>query len=114
MFRVLVMLLLVVVLAVMVYVYFRTPAVSPRRLDAARWRVKAAADLAYAHDEISPHLAGAIIDRTRGLSEDDDVTTLEDAVEDVLALAREHRTDEPDLAVIVIDTLRRDDPPALG
>ncbi|QCX28899.1 hypothetical protein [Nocardioides jishulii] len=112
--RVLIMLLLVLVLAALVYYYFRTPSVSPRRLAAARWRVKAATDLAYAHDEISPHLAGSIIARTRGLNEDDDVSTLEDAVEDVLALARQHRAEEPDLAVIVIDTLRRDEPPALS
>ncbi|GGD12273.1 hypothetical protein [Nocardioides daphniae] len=110
MIRLLLMVLVIAAVVAVVYFYASRPAVSPVRLERVRRQVKAAKDLAYAHDEISPHLAGAIIARTRGLHEDDPVRTLEEAVEDVLALAREHRGEEPDLAVIVIDTLRRDDP----
>ncbi|WP_110240504.1 hypothetical protein [Nocardioides gilvus] len=106
--------LLVVVIAslvTMVFVLSRGQATSTRRIEAARERVRIATDLAYSHDEISPALAGAIIARTRGLREDSSVHSLEDAIDDVLTLARQHRETEPDLAVIVIDSVRREGPP---
>ena len=112
----LLLVLMMAVLAVVVYQLFSgglggRPG-STRRLEVARWRVRAVTDVAYAHDEISAGLAGGIIELTRGLNDDDSVHTLEKAIEDVLALARSHRGDEPDLAVIVIDTLRREEGPS--
>lgn len=107
--------LLIAVIVAVVYVVASGQSTQARRLDLARRRVKVATDLAYSHDEISPKLAGAIIDRTRGLREDHSVHTLEKAIDDVLDLARQHRAEEPDLAVIVIDELRRQvEPPELG
>ena len=114
MIRIVLLVLVVAVLVALVFVVANGQATSSRRLELARRRVRAATELAYDHDEISPHLAGAIIERTRGLGDDSSVHTLEKAVEDVLALARAHRTEEPDLAVIVIDVLRREVPRELG
>ena len=79
---------------------------SQRRAEVAA-RVREVTDLAYLHDEISPALAGAVIGRTRGLGEHSGIPELQTALDDVLQLAREHRASEPDLAVIVIDTVRR-------
>lgn len=112
MVRIVLFVLVIAVLVAVVYLVASGQAGSTRRLELARRRVRAATDLAYAHDEISPKLAGAIIERTRGLRDDHSVHTLEKAVDDVLALARQHREEEPDLAVIVIDELRREDGPA--
>lgn len=109
--RILLLVLIIAILVTMVFALSRGQASSTRRLDAARQRVRIATDLAYSHDEISPALAGAIIARTRGLREDSSVHSLEDAVDDVLTLARQHRETEPDLAVIVIDSVRREGPP---
>ena len=107
------LLLLVVVLVVLGVVYLTAAANSrgTERVRIAQRRVKEVIDLAYAHDEISEALAGALIDRTRGVTADTSVHTLEAILDDVLALARDHRETEPDLAVIVIDTVRRDDGP---
>ena len=80
-------------------------AASRRQLE-AHARVQRVTDLAYLHDELSPALAGAIIDRTRGLRADSPAVDLERALDDVLDLARTHRAQEPDLATIVIDTVR--------
>lgn len=113
MVRIVLLVLVVAVLVTVVYVVASGSAGTSRRLERARRRVKVATDLAYAHDDLSPQLAGAIIERTRGLGEDHPVQELEAAVEDVLALARRHRAEEPELAVIVIDELRREDPPQL-
>src|SRR5690606_39279352 len=109
--RILLLVLVIAILVSMVFALSRGQASSSRRLGAARERIRIATDLAWAHDEISPALAGAIIARTRGLREDSPVQTLEDAIDDVLTLARQHRATEPDLAVIVIDSVRRDVPP---
>lgn len=109
-----VLVLVLASLVAMVFIAFSGQATSTHRLDLARRRVKAATDLAYAHDELSPHLADAIIAVTRGLGEDQSVQTLEAAIDEILALAREHRAEEPELAVIVIDELRREEPRELG
>lgn len=106
--RVVLLMLAIAVLVAAVYVVALMAGRNPGRLERARRRVKVATDLAYAYDDLYPVLAGAIIQRTRGLGEDHLVQDLEDAVEDVLALARQHRDAEPELAVIVIDELRRD------
>ena len=107
------LILLVVVLVVLGVVYLTASANSrgTERVRIAQRRVKEVTDLAYAHDEISEALAGAVIDRTRGVTADTSVHTLEAVLEDVLELARQHRATEPDLAVILIDTARRDDGP---
>lgn len=103
--------LVLTVLVALVYLVMSGQAGESRRLELARGRVRAATDLAWSHDEISPKLAGAIIERTRGLRDDQSVHTLEQAVDDILAIAREHREEEPDLSVIVIDELRRPEGP---
>ena len=74
-------------------------------------RVSRATDLAYDHLDISPALADALIVATRDLDLRD-ARQLDEAAARMLDLAREHRRDEPDLSVIVIDTLRH--PPAAG
>jgi hypothetical protein len=112
--------LLLVAMCVLAVVYVRLQAkaqtgaresarhaeVEARRAEVAA-RVREVTDLAYLHDEISPALAGAVIGRTRGLGEHSGIPELQTALDDVLDLAREHRASEPDLAVIVIDTVRR-------
>lgn len=110
-FRVLLPLVVVLLVLAVVYVTSARHAGGSERLRTARSRVKAVVDVAYAHDEISEALAGAVIDRTRGINDDTSAPALEAVLEDVLALARAHRTTEPDLAVILIDTARRDDGP---
>ncbi len=77
-----------------------------RRAAQLRRRVQAVVDVAYVHDELSPALAGAVIERTATLRSDAHPDDLERALADVLAIARAHRSTEPDLAVIVIDTAR--------
>lgn len=69
-------------------------------------RVREAVDLAYQHLELSPALADALIDASRGV---DYASTLQvqETSERLLSVARDHRVAEPDLAVIIIDTLRR-------
>jgi hypothetical protein len=74
-------------------------------------RVRRATDLAYDHLDLSPTLADALIVATRDLDLRD-ARQLNEAAARMLDLAREHRRDEPDLSVIVIDTLRH--PPAVG
>ena len=112
--RILLLLVVVLVLVALVYLVAAGNARGSQRLRAAQQRVREVTDVAYAHDEISPALASAVIDRTRGLTADSSVHALEAAVEDVLALARQHRASEPDLAVILIDTARREEPRQLG
>lgn len=70
-------------------------------------RVREAVDLAYQHLEISPALADALIDASRDVDHGSP-TAVRATTERLLALAREHRVAEPDLAAIIIDTLRRD------
>lgn len=106
MLRLLLLLLLLGVIVAMALLAMRGQPAETHRHRLARVRVQRAADLAWDHDEISEALAGAIIERTRGLRPDLPVEVLEQAVEDVLHLAREHREQEPALATIVIDTLR--------
>lgn len=69
-------------------------------------RVRLATDLAYDHLDVSPALADALIVATRNLDLGD-ARELREAQARMLDLAREHRRVEPDLAAIVIDTLRR-------
>ena len=112
--RIVLLLAVVLVLVALVYLVAAGNARGAQRLRVAQQRVREVTDVAYAHDEISAGLASAVIDRTRGLGPDSSVHSLESAVEDVLALARQHRVDEPDLAVILIDTARREEPRQLG
>lgn len=70
-------------------------------------RVREAIDLAYQHLELSPALADAIIDNSQEVDYGSPAT-VQATTERLLTLAREHRAEEPDLAVIIIDTLRRD------
>lgn len=103
------LLMLVVVVAALVavaLVLLQGQLSASRRRALIRSRIKQVTDLAYLHDEISTGLAGAVIERTKGLGTDTSVHELEAALDDVLAIARAHRTEEPDLATIVIDTVR--------
>ncbi|WP_104108317.1 hypothetical protein [Nocardioides sp. 616] len=109
MFRLLLPLVLVLCLLALVYVRLQAQARESARRAAIQARVREVTDLAYLHDEISPALAGAVIERTRGLGSETPVAELERALDDVLGLARQHRTSESDLAVIVIDTVRRNE-----
>ena len=69
--------------------------------------MREAVDLAYQHLEISPALADALIDASRDVDYGSPAH-VQATTERLLTLAREHRVAEPDLAVIIIDTLRRD------
>ncbi|WP_107704470.1 hypothetical protein [Nocardioides allogilvus] len=69
-------------------------------------RVREAVDLAYQHLEISPALADALIDASRDVDYGSPAH-VQSTTERLLGIAREHRGAEPDLAVIIIDTLRR-------
>ena len=69
-------------------------------------RVREAVDLAYQHLEISPALADALIDSSRDVDYSSPVH-VQATTERLLDIARDHRGAEPDLAVIIIDTLRR-------
>lgn len=69
-------------------------------------RVRDAVDLAYQHLEISPALADALIDSGRDVDYASPAH-VQATSERLLAIARDHRVAEPDLAVIIIDTLRR-------
>lgn len=109
MIRLLLPVLLVLVLLAVAWVLLRAQRGESRRHALARSKVDEVTDLAYLHDEISPALAGAVIDRTKGLGADASIHALEQALDDVLDLARQHRAEEPDLAVIVIDTVRRNE-----
>lgn len=106
MIRLLLPLLVVAALVAVAVVLLAGQRRESRRHAIALARVRQVTDLAYLHDEISTGLAGAVIGRTRGLGPDSAVLELESALDDVLDLAREHRAQEPDLATIVIDTVR--------
>jgi len=70
-------------------------------------QVRRAVDVAYDHLELSSALADALLDAT-GELDLADPHQLRIGHARMLEVAREHRRTEPDLAVIVIDTLRRD------
>ncbi|WP_185994351.1 hypothetical protein [Nocardioides campestrisoli] len=106
MIRLLLLAVLVVVLVATAMMVLAAGRGDSRRRDRALTKVRQVTDLAYHHDEISPALAGAVIHRTRGLGPDTPAPALESALDDVLDLARGHRAEEPDLAAIVIDTVR--------
>lgn len=106
MLRILLLLVLVAVLVTVAVMLLSGQRRETGRHAAALSRVRQVTDLAYLHDEISTGLAGAVIARTRGLGPDSGTRELEEALDDVLLLAREHRNAEPDLATIVIDTVR--------
>lgn len=97
---------LIAVLVAMAVVLMRGQSAESSRHAAARLRLQKVVDLAWLHDEISPALAGAVIDRTRGLGPESSVQELESALDDVLDISRRHRAEEPDLATIFIDTVR--------
>lgn len=79
-----------------------------RAAEAARaGRVREALDLAYQHLELSPALADAVIESGR-VVDYASPAHVQRTTERLLAVAREHRGAEPDLALILIDTLRRE------
>jgi len=99
-------LLVVAVLVVVAWWLLSSSRGNAQHTSELRARLAAVVDVAYAHDELSPALAGAVIERTARLRSDAHPDDLENALADVLAIARAHRASEPDLAVIVIDTAR--------
>jgi len=70
-------------------------------------RVREAVDVAYQNLELSPGLADAVIEASRDVDYGSP-GTIQATTERLLGLARAHRHEEPDLAIILIDTLRRD------
>lgn len=70
-------------------------------------RVREAVDTAYQHLEISPKLADEVIEASRDVDYGSP-STVQATTERLLAIARAERGQEPDLAIILIDILRRD------
>lgn len=63
-------------------------------------------DLAWDHDELDPELCGAVLDRLGRSAVPLSVAQARAALDDVLTLARAHRETSPQLATILIDTIR--------
>lgn len=69
-------------------------------------------DLAWDHEPLDPQLCGAVLDRLALYDRNPTPTSARQVLDDVLGIARKHRETSPDLATILIDTIRK--PKELG